>query len=362
MTQCIEPTKTRKTARVKLTHLSSCAGCAAKLGQTRLAEVLRQMPVGIHNGHSSALLVGCDTFDDAAVYQLRPDLALVQTVDFFTPIVDDPFDYGQIAAANALSDVFAMGGMPLTALNVLGVPADKLDAQTIAAILRGGAAKADEAGCIVCGGHTIRLPEPVYGLSVTGVVRPDRILRNDAARPGDLLVLTKPIGTGIATTAIKRGLASSRVARSAVHWMKKLNTAGAELARRRLIGCATDVTGFGILGHLGNIIRASGVGAELLASQVPALSAEVLSLIDRDCIPGGTRSNLEAGDEIAEWGDVDQAHRLLLADAQTSGGLLLCVAEKRLSAVRKVLKSHGALSAIVGTIFRSAKPRILVQP
>jgi selenide,water dikinase len=213
-------------------------------------QVLRQLPRAARNPN---LLVGAATADDAGVYRLDSRRALVQTVDFFTPIVDDPFAFGQIAAANALSDVYAMGGRPLTALNLMGIPPDLVPAEIIARILQGGASKLAEAGCVLVGGHTIRNPEPVYGLAVTGLVSPRRLMTNAAARPGDILVLTKPLGTGIATTAIKRGLASGPLAKRAIALMARLNTVGAELAERGLVRAATDVTGFGLLGHLASL-------------------------------------------------------------------------------------------------------------
>ena len=310
------------------------------------------------------LLVGSDTADDAGVYRLDARRALVQTVDFFTPVVDDPFVFGQIAAANALSDVFAMGGRPLTALNLLGVPTDDVPPAAIAQILRGGASKVREAGCALVGGHTIRNPEPIYGLSVTGLVHPKRLLTNAAARPGDLLILTKPLGIGIATTAIKRGLAPARLERRAVNLMRQLNRAGAALAEARLIRAATDITGFGLLGHLASMCRASGVSAELRARSVPVLDREVLSLIEQDCVPGGSRQNLETAREIAEFDPaVPDTLRLVLADAQTSGGLLLCVPPRRQEAVLAVLKTHRtACAAVIGQIVQSARPSIHVLP
>jgi selenide,water dikinase len=300
--------------------------------------------------------------DDAGVYRLGRGVALVQTVDFFTPIVDDPYAYGQIAAANSLSDVYAMGGRPLTAMNIMGVPADRVPPETIAQILRGGAAKVKEAGCALVGGHTIRNPEPVYGLSVTGLVDPKRVLTNANARPGDLLVLTKPLGTGVATTGIKRGLTGPKLAKRAVDVMRRLNTAGAEVAERGLVKAATDVTGYGLLGHLASLCRASGVGAVIAAKDVPVLSPEVFDLIARDCVPGGSRGNLKSAEEIVSWDGTGDAHKVLLADAQTSGGLLLCVPPKKLGAVRAVLKEHRTPSAaVVGRITRSAEPRIIVR-
>src|SRR2546426_7180617 len=284
-------------------------------------QVLRQLP----RVRDPNLLVGAAAADDAGVYRIDRDRALVQTVDFFTPIVDDPFVYGQIAAANALSDVYAMGGRPLTALNIMGIPTELVPTRIIAAILRGGAAKAKEAHCALVGGHTIRNPEPVYGMAVTGLVSPRRMITNAAARPGDWLVLTKPIGTGIVTTGIKRALARPGTVQKAVASMCALNVVGAELAERGLVRAGTDVTGYGLLGHLGSICRASGVGAEIDAARVPVLSNAVFELIEKDCIPGGSRENLKTANELTEWHGVTDTHKILLADAQTSGGLLLCV-------------------------------------
>jgi selenide,water dikinase len=335
------------------------------LSQALLAQVLRQIPTskGARSGKADgAVLVGTDTFDDAGVYRLRSDCALVQTVDFFTPIVDDPFTYGQIAAVNSLSDVYAMGGRPITALNLLGVPTDKVDAATIAAILRGGASKVTEAGCALIGGHTIRNPEPVYGMAVTGLVHPKRILTNAAARPGDLLVLTKPLGTGIATTAIKRGLASSSLVARVIRSMKQLNRAGAELAEKSLVKAATDITGFGFIGHLANIVRASNLAAEISARDVPSFGNELFKLIDDDCVPGGTRANLQSADELVDWTDTPEPLRILLTDAQTSGGLLLCVPPKNLPAVLRILRSHRTpVAAVVGRMARRPAGRILVR-
>ncbi|HMB94799.1 MAG TPA: selenide, water dikinase SelD, partial [Tepidisphaeraceae bacterium] len=218
-------------ATIKLTSLSSCAGCAAKLSQTLLTQMLCQLPPVKHKN----LLVDANTCDDAGVYQLRADLAIVQTVDFFTPIVDSTYDFGQIAAANAISDVFAMGGRPITAMNLLAIPTDKVSSDLAVEILRGGAAKVKESGALLVGGHTIRSLEPIYGLSVTGVVHPKRMLTNANARPGDLLILTKPLGTGITTTGIKRNLASKTLAKRAIQFMSKLNLAGAILGEKKLV-------------------------------------------------------------------------------------------------------------------------------
>ncbi len=305
---------------------------------------MRQLP----QYHDRNVLVGSATADDAGVFRLDADRALVQTVDFFTPIVDDPFAYGQIAAANALSDVFAMGGRPLTALNIMGIPTDLVSAKTIATILRGGQEKAREVGCVIIGGHTIRNPEPVYGLAVTGLVSPKKMLTNARARAGDFLVLTKPLGTGIATTGIKRGLTSRALARNAIALMSQVNRAGADLAERRLVRAATDITGFGLLGHLASMCRASGVSATLNVPDVPAISREILELIEADCVPGGTAQNLKTASRLVEWNRTSKTRRLLLADAQTSGGLLLCVPRRHLD---EVLVEG---SVVLGRIIRRA--------
>jgi selenide,water dikinase len=307
------------------------------------------------------LLVGFDKADDAGVYRLRDDLALVQTLDFFTPIVDDPFQYGEIAAANALSDVFAMGGRPLTALNIVGMPDKKISAKIIATILRGGLSKAREAGCAVVGGHTVRAPEPLYGMAVTGIVDPRKMLTNANARPGDMLVLTKPLGTGIATTGIKRNLTSGALARKTIASMSKLNCIGTELAQRRLVHAATDVTGFGLLGHLASMCRASKVNAQISADSIPAISDEVFELIARGCIPGGTRDNLKTANAIVDWGDTPRAERVLLADAQTSGGLLLCVAETKLEKLLMSLRDAPTpCAAVIGKILRPRRGAPLI--
>lgn len=328
------------------------------MSQQALSQVLRQLP----KIDDTNVLVGSASADDAGVYRLSRDRALVQTVDFFTPIVDDPFAYGQIAAANALSDVYAMGGRPLTALNIMGIPTDLVPAEIIATILRGGAAKAKEAGCAIIGGHTIRNPEPIYGLAVTGLVRPNRMLTNANARPGDLLVLTKPLGTGIATTGIKRGLTSAALAKKAIRLMSSLNSVGTELGETGFIRAAVDVTGFGLLGHLGSMCRASGVGAEISAAAVPVISPEILALIAKDCVPGGTRQNLETARAVADWNDTPNELRILLSDAQTSGGLLLCVPPTRWPKVRGILRKHRtSCAAVIGEIVRAKRPQIWIS-
>ena len=321
-------------------------------------QVLRQLPIL----NSRNLLVGTATGDDAGVYRIDRNRALVQTTDFFTPIVDDPIAYGQIAAANALSDVYAMGGRPLTALNLMGIPADLVPPRTINLILRGGAAKIKEAKCTLIGGHTIRNPEPIYGLAVTGLVSPRRMLTNAKARAGDMLILTKPLGTGIITTGIKRGLTNRSLERRVIAIMTRLNDVGPELAERGLLKAAVDVTGFGLLGHLGAMCRASGVGAEIVAGAVPVISAEVFQLIAVDSVPGGSRDNLDFANKFTEWDGATAVQKILLTDAQTSGGLLLSVPRRNLDAVLKRLKrNHALCAAVIGHIVQSSKPRIRVS-
>jgi len=295
--------------------------------------------------------VNSNTFDDAGVYRLDRHRALVQTVDFFTPIVDDPFSYGQIAAANSLSDIFAMGGRPLTALNIIGFPADLIRPRVISSILRGGMAKAAEVGCALVGGHSIRNPEPIYGLAVTGIVDLRHVTTNANARPGDLLVLTKPLGTGIATTAIKRGFASRALQKKIVDLMSKINTVGAELAELRLVRAATDVTGYGLMGHLISLCRASRVSADVDPTAVPMISNEIGDLIEQGCVPEGSCQNLYATTVLVDWQNTDETRRTLLTDAQTSGGLLLCVAEARLEKVLNILrKTRTPCAAVIGRI------------
>lgn len=299
------------------------------------------------------MLVNSSTFDDAGIYRLDRHRALVQTVDFFTPIVDDPFAYGQIAAANSMSDVFAMGGRPITALNIIGFPDDRVSPETISTILRGGLAKASEADCAIIGGHSIRNPQPIYGLAVTGVVDLRHVTTNAGARPGDLLVLTKSLGTGIATTAIKKGIASRTLARRVVGLMSQINSVGAELAERDLVRAATDITGYGLLGHLTSLCRASKVGADVDPNAVPMISNEIVDLIKRGCVPNGSRENLYAATVAVEWNDTPEDRQLLLADAQTSGGLLLCVAPSNLKKTLSILRrAKTPCAQIIGKIVK----------
>ena len=327
------------------------------MSQQALRQVLPQLPISLDR----KVLVSSKTFDDAGVYRLDRHRALVQTVDFFTPIVDDPFSYGQIAAANSLSDIFAMGGRPLTALNIIGFPADLVRPRVVSSILRGGLAKATEVGCAIIGGHSIRNPEPIYGLAVTGLVDVRRMTMNASARPGDLLVLTKPLGTGIATTGIKRGVASRALQKKVVALMSQINTVGAELAELGLVRAATDVTGYGLVGHLISLCRASGVSADITPAAVPMISEEIGNLIDLGCVPQGSRDNLNATTVLVDWTTTEDARRILLTDAQTSGGLLLCVPEANLEDVLAVLrKARTPSAALIGKIVAQRRRRPLI--
>jgi len=273
-----------------------------------------------------AVLVGTATADDAAVYRLDPERAIVQTVDLITPIVDDPFDYGQIAAANSLSDVYAMGGRPIFALAIACFPARKLPLDVLRRILEGGIAKAQEAGVPIVGGHTVQDDEPKYGLAVTGLVAPDRVLTNARAHPGDVLVLTKPIGTGILTTALKKKLLDGSAQNRVVAVMCELNRRAAEALDGLRVHALTDVTGFGLLGHLTEMTAASGVGARLQRTAVPVFE-EAPALAERGIVPGGTKRNLEHFGASVKWSPgISEAQRHVLADAQTSGGLLVAIA------------------------------------
>jgi selenide,water dikinase len=317
-------------ATVALTSLSHGAGCGCKLPAAELLPIV----AALEQPHDERLLVGSATADDAAVFQLAPGVALVQTVDFFTPIVDDPYEFGRIAATNALSDVYAMGGRPLTALNLVAFPLEVLGGELLGEILRGGLDAAASAGCTVVGGHSIDDPEPKYGMAVTGIVDPARMLTNDRARPGDALVLTKPLGVGAITTARKRGEADEEMLAAAVATMAELNAGARDAALAAGACAATDVTGFGLLGHLHSMALHSGVAAEVRASEVPSLPGACELLDSGAGISGGTRRNLEhaLGWTRFEEG-VSEARRLLAADATTSGGLLVAVAPERAGAL-----------------------------
>ena len=308
------------------------------------------------------LLVGIETGDDAAVYRLNDETALVLTVDFFPPITDDPFEFGAIAAANSLSDVYAMGGKPLLALNIVGFPAS-LDKAVLAEVLRGGYAKAAEAGCLIVGGHTVDDPEPKYGLAVVGLVHPGKQVTNAGARPGDVLVLTKPLGTGIITTAGKQRKAPKEVLQRAVAVMSTLNRAAAEAMVRVGPHACTDITGFGLMGHLRGMVRGSKVAAQVHLGQVPVLPG-AWELLDQGVAPGGTHRNLKGVADTVQWHpSLTQREQLLLCDAQTSGGLLISVAKNKLARLLEELKAAGVEeAAVIGEITAGPAGQILALP
>lgn len=308
------------------------------------------------------LLVGMETSDDAGVYRLNDEQAIVQSVDFFTPVVDDPFAFGQIAAANALSDIYAMGGKPLTAMNLVSFPVGKLDMEILAKILQGGSEKIREAGAVLVGGHSIDDPEPKYGLSVTGIVHPDHVLSNAKAEPGDVLVLTKPLGVGIITTGIKRGIVSSEAEAEVIRVMATLNKGAAEAAISVGVHSVTDVTGFGLLGHLHEMLQASGCSAEVYAGAVPILDS-VWDCIQQKAIPGGTQANRRhLEDKVKFAGDVSEELRIVLFDAITSGGLLLAVPEERADLLIEQLTAHKTpAAAVIGRVHSGEPGEIAVS-
>jgi selenide,water dikinase len=308
------------------------------------------------------LIVGLDTSDDAGVYKLTDDLAIVQTVDYFTPIVDDPYMFGAVAAANALSDVYAMGGKPLTVLNIVGFPVSKLDKKILAEILRGGADKVREAGAVIAGGHSIDDSDPKFGMAVTGIVHPEKVWTNAGACPGDKLILTKPIGVGIVTTAIKRGKATPEAIEQVENVMATLNKTASETAQNFTVHACTDITGFGLLGHAAEMARGACVGIEIDARAVPMLP-DAYALATQNIIPGGSLRNYEwLADDVQYADSVDELTRKILCDAVTSGGLLLSVPAEEAEELVNALKKNGVEAAvIIGEVVESHPKKIVVR-
>lgn len=304
------------------------------------------------------VLVG--TEDDAGVYQLSAELAIVQTVDFFTPVVDDPYDFGAIAAANALSDIYAMGAKPLTALNLVAFPKDG-PLEVLGEIMRGGAEKAREAGVVVIGGHSIDDKEPKYGMAVTGVVHPKKLTLKSGARPGDALVLTKPLGIGIISSAIKAGRAPHAMIETATANMKSLNKAASEAMVEVGVTGATDITGFGLLGHLHEMLHTSGVSARLVLSRIPIIDG--VQALAKSGVPGGTRTNLKYVSDKVAWAEgITEEEKLMLADAQTSGGLLIAVSPDKLDALLAGLAARGVQTrAVIGEVLEGKAGQIFVE-
>lgn len=343
--------------KIKLTSYSSKGGCGCKIGPADLQQVLRTLPETVPNPN---LLVGLDTSDDAGVFRLTDDLALVQTVDFFTPIVDEPYDFGQIAAANAISDIYAMGGKPLTALNIVAFPIHTLDKQVLSDILRGAGDKMKEAGVTLVGGHSIDDKEPKFGLAVTGLVHPERIRANAGAKPGDKLILTKPIGVGILTTSIKKDQLSEEEVANVTRVMATLNKTAAEVMEPFNVHACTDVTGFGLLGHASEMAQASQAGIRIFHQHVPFLP-RVRELAELGFVPGGTKNNfahLEGSVQFAE--SLDQIDQWMLCDAVTSGGLLISVEAAQADNLLSELRANGVDASLIGEVVADHPKRIHV--
>jgi len=311
---------------VRLTDWARCAGCAAKMGPGDLKAALAPLA----RKTDTRLLVGHETFDDAGIFLIAPDLALVQTLDFFAPIVDDPYDFGRVAATNALSDVFAMGGEALTAMNIVGFPVGKLPIEVLSEVLRGGQDMVHAANAHVVGGHSITDDELKYGLSVTGTVHPARILSNASAQAGDVFVLTKAIGTGILSTASKRGLLPDAERKSLTASMTTLNLVASRAALAVGATCATDITGFGLLGHASHIARASDITIRINHAAVPLLPG-TLAMIEQGALTGGAARNLSYMEPLVRWGNTTEVMRAVLVDPQTSGGLLVAMRPERVA-------------------------------
>lgn len=341
---------------VKLTKLASCAGCGAKVGAGTLCNLL----AGFQTHYDPNLLVGYDKSDDASVYRVSDELAIVQTTDFFPPIVDDPFMYGQIAATNALSDVYAMGGEPKLALNIMCIP-EKMDKATVQEILRGGYAKAYEAGAIITGGHTIHGAEPIYGLAVTGFVKPENVWTNSGAQPGDVLLLTKPLGVGILTTAAKAGLVEQELLDKLYVQMSTLNKYAHDVLVKYSVHACTDVTGFALLGHSLEMAQGSGVTVHLKAQAVP-YHEEAYEMADMGFIPAGAYRNrdfAEAGVRVV--GEVARALQDIFYDPQTSGGLLCAVPAAEAEACLAELRAVAPSTRIIGYVTEKLDSAIYLE-
>ncbi|MEK3890353.1 selenide, water dikinase SelD [Bacillus sp. FSL K6-3431] len=343
---------------VKLTSLSTKGGCGCKIGPADLSEVIRMLPPAAPNPN---LLVGLDTSDDAGVYRLNEELAIVQTLDFFTPIVDDPYSFGQIAAANALSDIYAMGGKPLTALNIVAFPIATLDKKILAEIMLGAADKLQEAGATLVGGHSIDDKEPKFGLAVTGLVHPQKVRTNAGAKPGDKLILTKPIGVGILTSSIKNNLLFEDEITHVTKIMATLNKTAAETMEAYTVHACTDVTGFGLLGHTSEMAKGSGVGIRIIKNQVPVLD-RVRELAEKGVIPGGTKNNFaHLTGSVTFPETMDQIDRLILCDAVTSGGLLISVAGAEADKMVTELQTEGVEARIIGDVIEEQHGHVVVE-
>jgi selenide,water dikinase len=333
--------------KIDLLQMVEYGGCSAKISPKQLDEILKYLPLPVDPN----ILVDIDTQDDAGVYKVNDDLALVFTTDFFPPVCSDPYEFGEIAAANSISDVYAMGGDPVLALNIMMFPASKLPMEAYAEILKGGFSKATEAGVRIIGGHTIDDFPPKYGLAVIGYVHPDKIITNAGASAGDLLILTKPLGTGIIMAGHRLGMSTENDLLLAKSFMKQLNKSGAEVMKKFGVRGATDITGFGLAGHALKMARASKVSMELDMNKVP-LIGDTYRLIDEGCIPGASFRNLEyAEKDLSFANDLDYNLKMAAFDAQTSGGLLICASPDNASEIITELKNAGLAEAeIIGRV------------
>ncbi|MHB1458605.1 MAG: selenide, water dikinase SelD [Armatimonadota bacterium] len=342
---------------VLLTRLVEYAGCASKINQNDLKTVLSGLP----EVSDPRVLVGTNTCDDAGVFKLTEDTALVQTVDVFTPSVDDPYAFGQIAAANSLSDVYAMGGTPITALSIIGFPADTVDLRVMTRMLHGGLDKMRQAGTVIIGGHSINDKSPKFGFAVTGLINPSRIITNAGARPGDILVLTKPLGTGVISFAAQMGKASESAVKAATNSMCELNKSACEAMVQAGVESATDVTGFGLMGHLSEMACQSGVSVEIFADRVPMFD-EVAEYIRQGMISGAVERNMEFSSQFVRLdADVSEDSVYVLYDPQTSGGMLMAVPPAKLNALLADLKEGGAGNSIIGRVIAASDNRIYVR-
>ncbi|MDD3877193.1 MAG: selenide, water dikinase SelD [Bacteroidales bacterium] len=332
-------------------------GCSAKLSASELSKALAELPSTPHPN----LLVGTETHDDAGVYKINDELALIQTTDFFPPVCSNPYEFGQIAAANALSDIYAMGGEVMSVLNIVGFPAH-LPLEVLRDILKGGIEKVIEAGGVVMGGHTIVDDVPKYGLAVTGTIHPEKIITNAAAKPGDVLILTKPIGTGIIMAGHRIGEASDEQLQTVLNSMKQLNKAGTQIMQAYHIKSATDITGFGILGHALKMALGSEVTIQIDSDKVPFFDG-VSELLEVGCIPGACFRNLEYVEAFCQFDkSLDYNKKMLLLDAQTSGGLLICCPEiKALSVIHELQEVGFPASAVIGKVIKKENVSLIIQ-
>ena len=345
------------TEDIKLTHMTKTAGWAAKIGPGTLAQVLGNLP----KFHDENLLVGVETSDDAAIYKVNDELALIQTLDFFTPVVDDPYLFGQIAAANSLSDVYAMGGEPRTALNIVGFPSC-LDPKILGRILEGGASKVLEAGAILAGGHSIQDDEPKYGLSVTGFVNPNKIFKNYGSQPGDVIIITKQVGSGLINTAIKAEMAEKSQIDEVVTVMTSLNKKAKEVIENYPISACTDITGFGLAGHAMEMAASSKVTFEIDVNKVPYIDG-VLEMAKMGLVPAGTYNNKDYISGDVESINIEECYLDLMYDPQTSGGLLITLAESEVENIMKDFenKNMDTKVAVIGRVLEKQEKSIVLK-